>query len=40
MSAYAQGLTSAEVAWANRQYHGHCTLPPAMIAEVKNSLQT
>jgi hypothetical protein len=37
--AYAQGLTGAEVAWANRKYHKHRTLPPHMITAVKNSLK-
>ncbi|KAG2047507.1 hypothetical protein BDR06DRAFT_985144 [Suillus hirtellus] len=38
ISAYAQGLTGSEAAWANRQYHGHHTLPPSMILKVKEAL--
>ncbi|KAG1794513.1 hypothetical protein EV424DRAFT_1449968 [Suillus variegatus] len=39
ISTYVQGLTGGEAAWANRQYHGHRTLPPSMILEVKESLR-
>ncbi|KAG1878844.1 hypothetical protein F4604DRAFT_1579981 [Suillus subluteus] len=39
ISTYVQGLTGGEAAWANRQYHGHCTLPPSMILEVKEVLR-
>ncbi|PCH39108.1 hypothetical protein WOLCODRAFT_84904, partial [Wolfiporia cocos MD-104 SS10] len=35
ISAYAQGLSGAEAVWANRKYHGHRTLPPALAAELK-----
>ncbi|KAF8576974.1 hypothetical protein K439DRAFT_1649191 [Ramaria rubella] len=40
LSAYSQGLTGAEAAWANRKYHSHRTLPPSMVEEVKLSLQS
>ncbi|KIM88188.1 hypothetical protein PILCRDRAFT_95554 [Piloderma croceum F 1598] len=40
ISAYSQGLLGTEAAWANRKYHGHRTLPPSMIAEVKKALST
>lgn len=30
IDSYAQGLSGAEAAWANRRYHGHRTLPPEM----------
>ena len=33
--AYSEGLTGAEAAWANRKYHGHRTLPPAILAKVR-----
>ena len=36
--AYGEGLTDAQAAWANKRYHSHCTLPPDMIREVKNSV--
>ncbi|KAG0693765.1 hypothetical protein DFH29DRAFT_985417 [Suillus ampliporus] len=39
ISAYVQGLTGGEAAWANHQYHGHCTLPPSMILKVKETLR-
>jgi hypothetical protein len=35
MSAYAEGLSGAQASWANKKYHGHCTLPPEMVAEIK-----
>ncbi|KAF8815653.1 hypothetical protein BYT27DRAFT_7079561 [Phlegmacium glaucopus] len=35
ISAYGQGLSSLEAAWANRKYHGHCTLPPDMALKLK-----
>ena len=38
VSAYGEGLSGAQAGWANKQYHGHCTLPPDMIAEVKKSI--
>ena len=37
IDAYAQGLSGPEVAWANRKYHGHRTLPPAIAADLKDS---
>ncbi|KAF8150577.1 hypothetical protein B0H34DRAFT_801519 [Crassisporium funariophilum] len=39
INAYAQGLSGPEAAWANKKYHGHRTLPPDMIASLKNSHQ-
>ena len=36
--AYGEGLTGAQAAWANKKYHGHCTLPPDMIREIKDSI--
>ncbi|EIW77797.1 hypothetical protein CONPUDRAFT_62226 [Coniophora puteana RWD-64-598 SS2] len=38
ISAYAGGLTGAELAWVNRKYSGHRILPQFMINEVKASL--
>ncbi|TFY77605.1 hypothetical protein EWM64_g6409 [Hericium alpestre] len=38
ISAYGQGLSGPQAAWANRRYHGHRVLPPEMVAEVKKSL--
>ncbi|KAF8576314.1 hypothetical protein K439DRAFT_1367607, partial [Ramaria rubella] len=38
LSAYSQGLTGTEAAWANRKYHSHRMLPPSMVEEVKLSL--
>ena len=35
ISAYGQGLTGPEAAWANRKYHGHHTLPPDMALKLK-----
>ncbi|KAJ7156618.1 hypothetical protein C8R46DRAFT_909829 [Mycena filopes] len=32
ISAYDQGLSGSEAAWANKKYHGHRTLPPVMAA--------
>ena len=26
IDSYAQGLSGPEAAWANKKYHGHCTL--------------
>ena len=36
ISAYLQGLSGGEAAWANS---GHRTLPPSMVAKVKKALQ-
>ncbi|KDR76074.1 hypothetical protein GALMADRAFT_67739, partial [Galerina marginata CBS 339.88] len=36
ISAYGQGLSGPEAAWANRKYHGHRTLPPEMATKLKN----
>ncbi len=33
--AYHQGLSGAQAVWANKKYHGHCILPPDMIALMK-----
>src|SRR5216684_1234529 len=35
ISAYHQGLSGAQVAWANKKYYSHCILPPDMTAMVK-----
>ncbi|KAF8809609.1 hypothetical protein BYT27DRAFT_7093654, partial [Phlegmacium glaucopus] len=35
ISAYGQGLTGPEAAWANRKYHGHRILPPDMALKLK-----
>ena len=35
ISAYGQGLSGPEAAWANRKYHGHRTLPPEMATKLK-----
>lgn len=41
IDAHSQGLSESgpEAAWANRKYHGHRTLPPAIqvVADLKNS---
>ena len=36
ISAYTQGLSGADAAWANKKYHGHHTLPPDMAKAAKN----
>ena len=36
-SASDIGLPGAEAAWANKRYHGHHTLPPIMLAEVRRA---
>jgi hypothetical protein len=35
ISAYCQGLSGAQAAWANKKYHGHHMLPLDMVALVK-----
>lgn len=35
ISAYQQGLDGTEAYWANRKYHGHHTLPPGIVAQIK-----
>ena len=35
ISAYGQGLSGPEAAWANQKYHGHQTLPPEMATKLK-----
>ncbi|KAF9556050.1 hypothetical protein CPC08DRAFT_642052 [Agrocybe pediades] len=35
ISAYDLGLSGAEAAWTNKRYHGHRTLPPIMLAKVR-----
>ena len=35
ISAYGQGLTGPEAAWANRKYHRHRTLPPDIALKLK-----
>ena len=39
ISAYSQGLTGAEAAWANQKYHGHQILPPYMLEQVTKAFQ-
>lgn len=36
--AYAEGLTGAQAAWANRKYHGHRVLPPEMLSKAREAL--
>ena len=36
ISVYGQGLSGAEAAWANQNYHGHWMLPPELAIELKN----
>ena len=36
ISAYDQGLSGPEAAWANQKYHGHRILPPEMATKLKN----
>jgi len=38
ISAYRQGLSGAQAAWANKKYHGHRVLPPDMIKLVKETV--
>ncbi|KAJ7151743.1 hypothetical protein C8R46DRAFT_1357944 [Mycena filopes] len=38
ISAYAQGLTGADLVWIKKKYRGHRMLPPAMVAEIKASM--
>jgi hypothetical protein len=35
ISAYAGGLTGADLKWVNKPYRGHQILPLSMIAEIK-----
>jgi hypothetical protein len=37
ISAYHQGLSGTQAAWANKKYHGHHVLPPDMVAQVKKT---
>ncbi|KXN91985.1 hypothetical protein AN958_11045 [Leucoagaricus sp. SymC.cos] len=37
ISAYGQGLSGEQAAWANRKYHGHRTLPPSIVAEIRHA---
>ena len=34
---YDLGLSGAEAACVNKKYHGHCTLPPIMLAKVQQA---
>jgi hypothetical protein len=38
ISAYSEGLSGAQAIWANRKYHGHRTLPPDMVLEIKQNV--
>jgi hypothetical protein len=40
INAYGAGLSGAQAAWANRKYHGHRTLLPDMVAQLRQSLHT
>ncbi|KAI9439999.1 hypothetical protein H4582DRAFT_1773974, partial [Lactarius indigo] len=35
IAAYREGLLGTQVAWANKKYHSHCTLPPQCILEAR-----
>ncbi|KIO24591.1 hypothetical protein M407DRAFT_76769, partial [Tulasnella calospora MUT 4182] len=35
MRAYRQGLSGSQAAWANKKYHSHRTLPPELVAKIK-----
>jgi hypothetical protein len=34
MNAYRKGLNGAQASWANKKYHGHRTLPLAIMNEI------
>ncbi|KAH9042364.1 hypothetical protein EDB84DRAFT_1266827, partial [Lactarius hengduanensis] len=36
ITAYRDGLSGAQAAWANKKYHGHRALPPQSILEAKD----
>jgi hypothetical protein len=38
ISAYRQGLSSAQALWANQKFHGHRVLPPDMVTFVKETV--
>ncbi|KAJ6578569.1 hypothetical protein B0H19DRAFT_930936 [Mycena capillaripes] len=38
--AYTEGLSGAQVAWGNRRYHGHRTLPPEMLRKAREAIPT
>ncbi|KAH9008825.1 hypothetical protein EDB84DRAFT_1280923 [Lactarius hengduanensis] len=38
ITAYREGLSGAQAAWANKKYHGHRTLPPQCILEARNAM--
>jgi hypothetical protein len=38
ISAYASGLTGADLKWVNKPYRGHRILPLSMIADIKDSI--
>ena len=38
IDGYLKDLTGAEVAWENRKYQGHHTLPLDILNEVKKSI--
>jgi hypothetical protein len=38
IAAYQEGLSGSQAAWVNKKYHGHRTLPPEMVAAVKNGI--
>lgn len=40
IDAYNARLSGTEAMWANRKYHGHRTLPPDMVTQLRQSLHT
>jgi hypothetical protein len=38
VTAYREGLSGAQAAWANKKYHGHRTLPPQHILEARDTI--
>jgi hypothetical protein len=38
ISAYQEGLSGAQAAWANKKYHGHRTLPPEWILAARDTM--
>ena len=38
ITAYQEGLSGSQATWVNKRYHGHQSLPPEMVAAIKNSI--
>ncbi len=38
ISTYHASLSGSQAMWTNQKYHGHYTLPPEIIGEVKHSI--